>query len=73
MGRGMGEKALDLLVREVFTTTLAVACAVLVPVRRERAARAHETVGFRWIAIRDDPLLGPSWLMLRERPPHRSS
>lgn len=67
-GRGVGQQALDLLVLDVFATTLAVACAVIVPVRRERAARAHETAGFRWVAIGDDPVLGPSWLMLRSRP-----
>jgi aminoglycoside 6'-N-acetyltransferase len=67
-GRGIGQQALDLLVIEVFATTLAVACAVVVPVRRERAARAYEATGFRWVAISNDPVLGPSWLMLRGRP-----
>lgn len=67
-GRGHGQRALDLLTREVFATTLAVAVCILVSVRNERAARAYEKIGFRWTSIFDDPLVGPSWVMLRERP-----
>lgn len=67
-GRGHGQRALDLLTREVFATTLAVAVCILVSVRNERAARAYENIGFRWTSIFDDPLVGPSWVMLRERP-----
>lgn len=68
-GRGAGQAALDLLVGEVFASTLAVACMIAVPVRNERAARAHEAAGFRWVAVAEDPIHGPSWVMLRERPP----
>ncbi len=60
--------ALTLLTGEVFTTTLAVACCALVSLRNEAAARAYERAGFRWQRIWQEPLRGPSWLMLKERP-----
>jgi aminoglycoside 6'-N-acetyltransferase len=60
--------AIDLLVAEVFATTLAVACCGIVSIRNEAAARAYEQAGFRWLRIWHDPLLGPAWLMLKERP-----
>jgi len=40
----------------------------VVSVKTEMAARAYERANFRWRRIWSDPLLGPSWLMLRERP-----
>ena len=58
---------LALLTEEVFATTLAVACSSLVSIRNETAARAYERTGFRWLQVLQDPLLGPSWLMLKER------
>jgi aminoglycoside 6'-N-acetyltransferase len=67
-GRGLGAVALERLVDEVFATTLAVACCGLVSVRNETAVRAYERAGFAWRRIWDDPLLGPSWLMLKVRP-----
>jgi aminoglycoside 6'-N-acetyltransferase len=60
--------ALALVAEEVFATTLAVACAGLVSIRSEAVARAFERAGFRWQRIVQDPLLGPAWLMLMERP-----
>lgn len=66
-GKGWGEAALALLVDEVFTTTLAPAVCVLVPVRNEPAVRAYEAAGFRWISVANDPILGPSWTLLKER------
>jgi len=63
-----GAAVLRLLCAEVFATTLAVACSSVVSVRNEAAARACERAGFRWRRICNDRLLGPSWLMLRERP-----
>ncbi|HEY7085146.1 MAG TPA: GNAT family N-acetyltransferase [Hyphomicrobiaceae bacterium] len=63
-----GAAVLALLSTEVFATTLAVACSSLVSVKAETAARAYERAGFRWRRIWNDRLLGPSWLMLRERP-----
>jgi aminoglycoside 6'-N-acetyltransferase len=66
--RGYGQKALRLLTDEVFTTTLALAIAVFAPVRNEPATRAYERAGFRWQRVIDDPIFGPSWLMLIERP-----
>jgi ribosomal protein S18 acetylase RimI-like enzyme len=60
--------ALALLVEEVFATTLAIACCGLVPISDEAAARAYERAQFRWREIWNDPLLGPTWVMLRERP-----
>ena len=67
-GQGHGQRALDLLVAEVFASTLAVACVIVVSVRNERAARAYEKIGFKWVAVAEDPIHGPSWVMLRERP-----
>jgi aminoglycoside 6'-N-acetyltransferase len=63
-----GAAVLALLATEVFATTLAVACSSVVSVKTETAARAYERAGFRWRRIWNDRLLGPSWLMLRERP-----
>ena len=67
-GKGHGRAALALLTAEVFETTLAVACCAVVPIRNETAVRAYEQAGFRWLRIWADPLLGPSWLLLKERP-----
>ena len=64
---GIGSVVLALLTEEVFATTLAVACSGLVSIRNEAAARAYERAGFRWLQLLQDPLLGPSWLMLKER------
>jgi len=63
-----GAAVLALLSAEVFATTLALACSSLVSVKSETAARAYERAGFRWRRIWNDRLLGPCWLMLRERP-----
>jgi RimJ/RimL family protein N-acetyltransferase len=65
----IGGIVLALITEEVFATTLAVACSGLVSIRNETAARAYERAGFRWLQVLQDPLLGPSWLMLKERPP----
>jgi aminoglycoside 6'-N-acetyltransferase len=67
-GRGVGQSALAQLTKEVFSTTLAIAVCVFPSVRNERAVRAYEKAGFRWKRIWDDPLMGPSWFMLAERP-----
>ncbi len=64
----IGAIVLALLTEEVFATTLAVACSGLVSIRNEAAARAYERAGFRWLQVQQDPLLGPSWRMLKERP-----
>ena len=45
--------------------------AGVVSIRNEAAARAYERAGFRWQRIWSDRLLGPSWLMLKERPTSR--
>jgi RimJ/RimL family protein N-acetyltransferase len=63
-----GAAVLHLLCAEVFAATLAVACSSVVSVKNEAAARAYERAGFRWRRIWHDRLLGPSWLMLKERP-----
>ena len=70
-GKGLGHRALTLLTEEVFSTTLAVACAAVVSIRNETAVRSYERAGFRWLRVWQDPLFGPSWLMLKERPPAR--
>ena len=67
-GHGLEAAVARLLTEEVFTTTLAVACCAVVPVRNETAARAYERAGFRWQRIWNEGLLGPSWVMLKERP-----
>ena len=60
--------ALSLLVEEVFATRLAIACCAVVSIRNEAAARAYEKAGFRWLRIWQDPIDGPCWVMLKERP-----
>ena len=67
-GRGAGRAALSLLVEEVFATRLAIACCAVVSIRNEAAARAYEQAGFRWLRIWQDPIDGPCWVMLKERP-----
>jgi RimJ/RimL family protein N-acetyltransferase len=67
-GPGLAAAVLAMLAAEVFATTLAVACSGVVSIRNEAGARAYERAGFRWQRIWHDRLLGPSWLMLRERP-----
>jgi RimJ/RimL family protein N-acetyltransferase len=67
-GGGLASAVLTLLAQEVFATTLAMACTGVVSIRNEAAARAFERAGFRWQRIWIDRLLGPSWLMLKERP-----
>jgi aminoglycoside 6'-N-acetyltransferase len=67
-GRGIGGRALELLVREVFGTTLALVCVIRVPVRSEAAVRAVEAAGFGWQRIVGDAALGPVWVMRAERP-----
>src|SRR5262245_9976077 len=57
-----------LLAAEVFASTLAVACCGLVSIRQETMVRAYEQAGFRWRRIWNDPLFGPAWLLLKERP-----
>jgi Acetyltransferase (GNAT) domain len=61
-----------LLAAEVFATTLAIACSGLISIRQEMMVRAYERAGFRWRRIWHDPLFGPAWLMLKERPPARA-
>jgi aminoglycoside 6'-N-acetyltransferase len=63
-----GAAVLGLFCAEIFATTLAVACSSLVSIGNEAAARAFERAGFRWRRICNDRLLGPCWLMLKERP-----
>lgn len=67
-GQGFGTAALDLLVAEVFATTLATGCAIFVPVASERVARACEGIGFRWTGVTRDPATGMVWVMVRNRP-----
>lgn len=64
----LARTALSLLVEDVFSTTLAVACCGVMSIRNESAVRAYEQAGFRWQQIWHDPLSGPAWVMLRQRP-----
>ena len=68
VGRGIGRATLGLLAADVFATTLAVACAVVVSIRNEAAVRAYEKAGFHWISVWEAPVTGPSWVMLKLRP-----
>lgn len=67
-GKGIGRRALDLLAAEVFSTTLALALAVIVPLRHEAAVRVYEKAGFRWRGIWRDPISGICWVLIRDRP-----
>jgi RimJ/RimL family protein N-acetyltransferase len=65
--RGAGEAALAALTREVFSSTLAITCATVVPVRYEPAVRAAERAGYRWVSVSVDAATGQNWLMVKER------
>ena len=67
-GRGIAQRTIELLTREVFTTTLAVACCIITSVKNEAAVRAYEQAGFRWGSVWSDPTHGPCWVLLKERP-----
>ena len=67
-GKGVGARALQLIRDEVFSTTLAIATCVFVAVGNEKAVRAYEQAGFRWRAVSRDPVIGPEWVMVGERP-----
>lgn len=64
----VGAEVLSLLTGEVFATTLAVACTADVSIRTETSMRAYERAGFRWLRVTHDPAVGPSWVMLKDRP-----
>jgi aminoglycoside 6'-N-acetyltransferase len=66
-GADLGTVALDQLADEVLSTTLAIACETRVPVRNEAAVRQIEAVGFRWSRVEDQGVLGPFWIMRRDR------
>jgi aminoglycoside 6'-N-acetyltransferase len=66
--RGIGARALALLKAEVFATPLAIAVCVFPAIANERAVRAYEKAGFRWRRVVNDPVTGPSWFMVAERP-----
>lgn len=64
----LGQAVLEQLTAEVFATTLAVACSAVVSIKNETAVRSYERADFRWQQVWPDPLTGPCWLMLKERP-----
>jgi aminoglycoside 6'-N-acetyltransferase len=66
--RVVEQRALAAIADEVFATTLAVACCTFVSVKNEDLVRAYERAGFRWTKIWTDPILGPCWVLLKERP-----
>lgn len=68
-GKGVGAEALRLLKDEVFSTTMAIAVCVFPSIANERAVRAYEKAGFRWQRVWNDPIAGPSWFMVADRPP----
>jgi len=67
-GLGFGARALAALRNEVFSTTLATAVCVFTSIRNEHAVRAYEKSGFEWRRIWHDPINGPVWLLVAERP-----
>jgi len=67
-GQGIGAEALTQLREEVFSTTLAVAVSVFPSIENEAAVRAYEKIGFVWTRVWNDPVAGPSWFMISERP-----
>jgi RimJ/RimL family protein N-acetyltransferase len=67
-GLGHGAAALRQLTDEVFATTFTVAVAITVPLRNEQAVRRIERAGFTWQAVIHDHLLGPLWILRRDRP-----
>jgi len=67
-GKGAGSIALGMLRDEVFSTTLAVAVCIFPSIENEAAVRAYEKIGFYWTRIWNDPVSGPSWFMISERP-----
>jgi hypothetical protein len=62
------QRALAAIANEVFATTLAVACCTFVSVKNESLVRIYERAGFRWTKIWTDPILGPCWVLIKERP-----
>ncbi len=66
-GSGAGPAAIRLLLAEVWTTTLALACSVLVPIDSEAAVRVYEKAGFRWRGIVRDGTGRSLWLLVHER------
>lgn len=70
-GQGLGGRALRRLVADVFSSTLAMACVIRVPVRSEAVVRSVEAAGFQWVRIEGDAALGPVWVMRAERGEHR--
>jgi RimJ/RimL family protein N-acetyltransferase len=67
-GSGAGVEALQQLREEVFASTLAVAVCVFASIENEAAVRAYEKAGFRWRRIWNDPVNGPEWFMIADRP-----
>jgi aminoglycoside 6'-N-acetyltransferase len=62
------QRALVAIANEVFATTLAVACCTFVSIKNESLVRTYERAGFRWTKIWTDPILGPCWVLIKERP-----
>ncbi|MFY0613434.1 MAG: GNAT family N-acetyltransferase [Hyphomicrobiaceae bacterium] len=67
-GCGLGPTALSKLRQEVFSTTLATAVCVFASIENEQAVRAYEKAGFHWSRIWQDPINGPMWLLISDRP-----
>lgn len=67
-GCGLGALALSELKSEVFSTTLATAVCVFTSIGNEAAVRQFEQEGFEWRRIWHDPVQGPMWLLVAERP-----
>ncbi len=66
-GKGYGAIALTQLRDEVFATTLAPSLGIKVSIKNERAVRVIEKAGFLWRAVIQDPLIGPVWLLRKDR------
>ncbi len=67
-GIGLGQSALEMLRSELYATTFATAACVFTPIANEAGVRAYERIGFEWRQIWHDPIAGPMWLLINERP-----
>ena len=64
LDRGVGSRALALLVEQLRADPSVPAVGMSSSARNARAIRAYEKAGFARLRPYDDPELGPAWLLL---------
>jgi aminoglycoside 6'-N-acetyltransferase len=64
LGRGVGSRALALLLERLRADPTVPAAGMSASARNARALRAYEKAGFARVRAYDDPEWGPSWLLL---------